>query len=206
MEPWNKKDLEWQVNENGCWICISHSVNKDGYITFKRDGQNTAHRYMYQKFNGEIKNDLVVRHKCDTPSCINPEHLEIGTHMDNVNDKVGRNRQSKGESHGRSKLTEDQVKFILLTEDHTYTELIEMFNVSGKVISQIWNRKTWKHIDVDTTNVKRKKDLSKRKLFDDQVREIRSSKESARKLGKKFNVDEKAVRDIRNYKTYTDVI
>jgi transcriptional regulator with PAS, ATPase and Fis domain len=50
---------------------------------------------MYEQINGAIPKGKLLRHKCDNPHCINPDHLETGTHQDNVNDKVSRGRSAK---------------------------------------------------------------------------------------------------------------
>ena len=75
------------------------------------------HRIVYCEYNHvgllSIKGK-VVRHTCDNPRCINPEHLVIGTHKDNSQDMVQRGRQVKhcGSEHTMSKLTEEQATFI----------------------------------------------------------------------------------------------
>lgn len=68
--------------------------NGYGWRTWKR-ATTTAHRIEFCKANGLELVDiegLMVRHKCDNPLCINPEHLEIGTHQDNMNDMISRGR------------------------------------------------------------------------------------------------------------------
>jgi hypothetical protein len=208
-EAWNKKDLQWEENENNCWICTSHSKDDFGHIPFRRNGYYYAHRYIYAKYYGDITSEQIVRHKCDNPSCINVEHLEIGTHQDNVRDRVERNRSAKGEGNGRSKLSEKDVELIKLNTTHTRTELANMYEVDDNVIYQIWKGKTWKHIlpDIDPKSIKRKIGHPIRKLSDEQVKEIRLDKNSSHRiLASKFSIDEKAVRDIRNYKTYKHVV
>jgi hypothetical protein len=89
--------------------------NKDGYCQTTFDGkQSLAHRVAYCKHHGipiESIKGLVVRHHCDNPPCINPEHLEIGTHADNMRDMYSRGRRAaaRGEANGRAVLTEAQV-------------------------------------------------------------------------------------------------
>ena len=64
-----------------------------GYGRVKWQGKPIrAHRYAYERDHGPIPDGLVVRHKCDNPPCVNPEHLEIGTYQDNVNDMIARGR------------------------------------------------------------------------------------------------------------------
>lgn len=84
-------------------------VNYDG-----RKVSTTKHRKVYYMHTGEWPE--VVRHKCDNPRCINPEHLEGGTHLDNNNDKVSRGRaktlRATGECSARCKLSDAEVALI----------------------------------------------------------------------------------------------
>jgi hypothetical protein len=81
---------------DSCWIWIG-TPNRDGYGRMSvNKKQYLAHRLSYQIHKGEISNDLCVCHTCDNPSCVNPEHLWIGTHQNNVTDKVNKNRHAKG--------------------------------------------------------------------------------------------------------------
>ena len=79
------------VTETGCWIWLG-AWNHAGYGTLSRKG--SAHRFFYQHHKGPIPEGLLIRHKCDTPACVNPDHLEPGTHKDNSNDRIVRGRQN----------------------------------------------------------------------------------------------------------------
>lgn len=86
----------WRFVEKseGCWVW-SGAKDKHGYgnISSGRGlSPYKAYRLAYEMFNGPIKDGLVIRHKCDNPSCVNPEHLEIGTQKDNVRDMMERGR------------------------------------------------------------------------------------------------------------------
>lgn len=81
--------------ESGCWIW-TRSKNARGYGYFYANNLAwKAHRFTYACFVGEIPPGLLVCHRCDTPSCVNPAHLFLGTHADNVRDMVQKNRVSK---------------------------------------------------------------------------------------------------------------
>lgn len=97
-----------------------------------------AHRWAYIQANGEIPSGMCVRHTCDNPSCINPEHLILGTHSDNMKDKVERNRQSRlfGKSNGNCKLTSEQIEEIRQSEDKQI-RLAERYGVSKSLIGAI---------------------------------------------------------------------
>jgi hypothetical protein len=127
-------------------IVTSHATKKSGHKEFKRNGKlQYIHRYTYEKHYGKIPDGLIVRHKCDNPSCINIEHLELGTHADNVADRVSRGRSAKGSSNGRAKLNELQVMEI--KKSHLSNgELALFYNVDRKVIYNIRKNKTWKHV------------------------------------------------------------
>lgn len=142
-----RKKIEFEVNENGCFICISHAKDRFGHIIYRNDGYSLMHRFIYEQCFGKIKEGLVIRHKCDNPSCINPEHLEIGTHRDNVNDKVKRGRSTYGEKNPKSKLTEDEVREIRNNKILSVRELSEKYSVTMSAIRQIINYTTWKHIE-----------------------------------------------------------
>lgn len=79
---------------NGCWLW-SGPVTQYGQINLVRDGKVLwiqAHRAAYEVFIGPIPKGMVVRHRCDTPACINPKHLLVGTRRQNVADAVARRR------------------------------------------------------------------------------------------------------------------
>lgn len=146
--------IEYEEDINGCWICVSHKPKrKDGYYQIttgsRKDNsrKNTLlHRYIYEMFNDIIDDSLVVRHKCDNGFCINPNHLELGTHQDNMNDMKTRGRSTKGERNASSKLTEEQVKEIRrLYSDREYNqkELSSLFDVSQRHISNIVRNISW---------------------------------------------------------------
>lgn len=133
--------------EDGCWICSSHKEIQDGYFQVVRKGKLIRlHRYTYQLFKGNFDEELIVRHTCDNNLCINPEHLILGTDDDNVRDRVERNRSAIGVDNGRSKLNEDDVRFIRKCQDKNNTELGKMFNVDRKSIRNVKDFITWQHV------------------------------------------------------------
>jgi len=77
-----------------------------------------------------------VRHKCDNPHCINPEHLEIGSSYDNIQDRNKRNRTAKNENHGRAKLTNQEVISIYYMEG-SQQSIANKYGVSQRLISAI---------------------------------------------------------------------
>jgi hypothetical protein len=140
-----KKKLEYIINENGCIICISHFKNKDGYVLINVDGKTKSlHRHTYELVYGEIPEGLVIRHKCDNPTCFNIEHLEVGTNYDNVRDRVERGRGLKGEGHPNARLTWEQVNNIRNNNDLSNNKLAKKYNVSAMTISKIKRNILWK--------------------------------------------------------------
>lgn len=138
--------INFDVHSNGCFICTSHYKNSDGYPNAKIRGKTRIiSRFIFEECFGEIPEGMVVRHKCDNPSCINPEHLELGTHKQNVNDRVQRNRSAHGESHGRAKLTEKDVVSIRNSR-LPIIELSKKYSVDPKTIRLVKERKIWKHV------------------------------------------------------------
>lgn len=101
-------------DERGCWIWGA-SCLKGGYGKFTIHKKDlTSHRVSYMIHKGEIPLGFVVRHTCDNPKCVNPDHLLVGTRLDNVRDMDdrGRRRTPSGENHKNSKLTRENVIYI----------------------------------------------------------------------------------------------
>lgn len=135
--------------------CIEHnykSVKRGGYgITSHRGKTCQAHRRAYVIANGLELADiegLVIRHKCDNPRCINPDHLEPGTVKDNVRDMIERGRSrlepQPGERNGRARLTLVQVEEIRrLLPTTTQTALARQYGVSVSTIHAIKTGRRW---------------------------------------------------------------
>lgn len=75
----------------GCWLWGAATRDKKGYGVLKVKGKmQFAHRLNYQIHKGEIPKGLFVCHRCDTPTCINPEHLFLGTTQENTQDRTNK--------------------------------------------------------------------------------------------------------------------
>lgn len=146
-----KKKLEYRVEENGCFVVTSHRLNKDGYSGLYHNGRHQrAHRLVYQECFGELPDDLVVRHKCDNPCCINPEHLESGTHTENMRDAVNRRRNAYGERNGRTVINEETAREVkrMVGEGKSTIEIMKELNLKEHIVRRIRERKAWKYIDL----------------------------------------------------------
>lgn len=131
--------------------CIETPLGKSsaGYGQFKVKGiAFLAHRLSYELAYGPIPNNLMVRHKCDNPACVNPLHLELGTTQDNTADRVARRRCARGERNGYAKVLEPQVIEMreLRQSGAKLRELAERYGVTISAVSMICNRKVWKDI------------------------------------------------------------
>lgn len=87
------------VPHSGCWLWTGF-INRGGYGRFRANGHKMlAHRFSWALVNGSIPGGQCVLHKCDTPCCVNPNHLFLGSKADNNEDKVRKHRQSMGIKH-----------------------------------------------------------------------------------------------------------
>ena len=136
-----------RIPESGCWIWMS-SLNKGGYgkTGLGKGSCLSAHRVSYENKYGEIPKDKFALHTCDIKCCVNPDHIFIGTQKENMQDKVRKNRQAKGESHGRHKLTELQAIEIKSSAKRPM-DLAKKFNCSITTIRQIKSGLYWKHLE-----------------------------------------------------------
>ncbi len=111
-----------------------------------------ASRVSYELNFGSIPDGLHCLHKCDNTLCINPKHLFLGTHLENMHDMIRKGRDKKDGPKGtrcaQHVLNEDQVKQIIiaLKKGFGQTELSRKYNVSQSAIWHIKVNNTWKHI------------------------------------------------------------
>lgn len=138
------KLLQHTRKVNDCLIWTK-CANSDGYPRALIDGDANAkvHRIVWEEASKQSASGFVVRHSCDNPMCINPEHLSLGSQKDNIVDRDKRQR------HGASKLSHDAVRMIRHlneTTNMTQSALAQMFRVHVNTINSLLNRKHWKHV------------------------------------------------------------
>lgn len=134
--------------EVGCWYWSGYR-NKDGYgkIQLTHASNDLAHRISWKLFKGSIPDGQYVLHRCDTPFCVNPDHLFLGTQRVNVQDmfQKGRANRPVGERNAKAKLTAAVVK--LIRADHlTSAELSRKYKISWAQADRIKRRLNWKHL------------------------------------------------------------
>lgn len=132
---------------NGCWLWMACRNRGYGVMSVNKKA-TTTHRYSWELHNGPIPDGLHVCHHCDNPRCVNPDHLFLGTHQDNMQDMINKGRMSKGETKGSSKLTEPQVHVIRMYLDAGFPQkyFADGLGLCQQTISDIKLRRTWVHI------------------------------------------------------------
>jgi len=133
----------------GCWLWTG-CTNQNGYgsISASKRKSMLAHRAAYVTYKGPIPLGMCVCHTCDTPLCVNPDHLFLGTVGDNVRDRDEKGRVQRGERHVRAKLDRTQVA-VLREAFHlgfSRKKIRTYFKISKSACWQIINNQTWKHI------------------------------------------------------------
>jgi len=140
-------------NSNGCWIWQG-TKSKLGYGRIRINGKTTGvHRISYEAFNGTL-NGMYALHKCDVPSCVNPDHIFAGTLSDNQKDCFAKKRSrggilKVGVHHRLNKFTPEQVIEIRLTQPsglYSNCELGRMYGVNESAIRSIMIKRTWRHL------------------------------------------------------------
>ncbi len=138
--------------ESGCIIWTGHK-NNHGYGSIGSESQKgrmlLAHRVSYEIAHGPISDSIMVLHSCDNPSCVNPDHLFLGTQADNIADMVSKGRGPNGTKAWNSKLTDNDILEIrnrYASGGVTQRTLSDEFGISQSRICWIIKRKSWKHI------------------------------------------------------------
>ena len=137
------------LEENGCWIWQG-TVSTNGYGAITLDGENRpTHVLSYEQANGNIPDGLFVLHKCNRKLCINPEHLYVGTHNDNMKD-LSDSGVLRGSGNGKSILTESDVlkiKELIASRMITYNNIAQQYGVKRQTIKDIALGRTWRWLE-----------------------------------------------------------
>lgn len=149
----SQHDKFWRyVDKRGpgeCWEWTRSTATNNGYGRFWIAGRHAiASRYAYEMEHGPIPEGLEVCHKCDNPKCVNPAHLFLGTHSENLRDAEHKRRlwHARGSKHPLAKLTESQVRAIRKTYRAggvTQSSLARKYGVSQTSIGRIVRGQNW---------------------------------------------------------------
>jgi hypothetical protein len=135
---------------SGCWLWTSAIIDKHGYGAFTCRSwgfkATRAPRVSYTIHCHPVPEGKHVLHRCDTPACVNPGHLFLGSHQDNVRDMVHKKRHTLGTRNRHAKLTEGQARAILASVGEPLKSVATRFGVSVTTVSEIRNRRHWTHL------------------------------------------------------------
>ena len=141
--------LSYKRHPSGCWLWFKAIVtNGYGQIRNGAGKRPPAHRVSWEIYRGAIPDGLWVLHKCDVRNCVNPDHLFLGTHQDNVDDREakGRGNQPCGETQNQAKLTVWQARIIFRVSNNSHLsnkEISEIFGVGTLATWRIKRGITW---------------------------------------------------------------
>jgi hypothetical protein len=140
---------------SGCWLWLG-ALTEHGYgRATVRDKKILAHRWVYQATTGEPIGDKCLCHRCDTPACVNPDHMFVGTPLDNTRDAARKGRLHRwrntraGEGNPAAVLTEQMVREMREVRSGTgasYAVIARRFGVSWRGAHAAIRGETWGHI------------------------------------------------------------
>ncbi len=135
-----REKLDWYSMpepNSGCQLWLGGGRG-DGYGALRTDRQDRAHRVAWREYRGPIPDGMYVLHKCDVRCCINPDHLWLGTHNDNMADmaRKGRCPSYRGEKHPRAKLTDVQ-RGEIARDTRSQRVIANLYGVAPSLVSVI---------------------------------------------------------------------
>jgi hypothetical protein len=133
--------------EGPCMIWRHSSDGRHGTVLIGTKKYLT-HRLAWEKANRQaVPDGMQVLHRCDRPACIAPSHLRVGTHQDNMDDKVVRGRQPRGVQSRQAKLTEEQVRQVRSAPGR-HADIARRFGISADQVGTIKRREQWQHVEL----------------------------------------------------------
>jgi HNH endonuclease len=152
------------IAENGCWDWMRALNNKGYAVCYVAGRQTLAHRTSYEVSKGQIPIGVFVLHECDNPKCINPDHLFLGTQIDNMQDCKAKGRMSKpppnpkgrnvgrmprGESLWNQTLTEAEARDIMrLHMEHlNISQIASRLNKPKHIVADVCRGRSWRWLD-----------------------------------------------------------
>lgn len=180
--------------------CIEWTGSNDGrkgYGVISINGkQEKTHRVSWEIENGPIPEGMCVCHACDNPACINPSHLFIGTHSDNMQDCLQKGRGNRGGPKGEnchfSRLTEKEVLEIRDSDEYC-NALAKRYNISTAIITQVQKGQIWKHLPINAKHLGNKS----QKLTEADILAIQASNESNEVLQAEYGVSKSTICRVR---------
>lgn len=153
--------------ESPCWLWLGSLGRPYGEIGVGARGQRyRAHRLSWMLSFGDIPTGMHVCHRCDTPACVRPDHLWVGTNAENRADMMAKGRGNgprgnrhrskthpetvgRGESASCVKLSDSTVRAMLngIANGATYADLARAYGVNKETVRRIGIGKTWTHIE-----------------------------------------------------------
>jgi hypothetical protein len=144
---WSKTE---QQGECIVWTGTRTRFGHGKFCTGPHGGQkhHHAHRWIWEHLHGALGEGLVVRHRCDNPPCVNPEHLTPGTQRENVGDAIDRGRFTVGERNGNARLTEEVVRDIRhrVALGERPVDVARSLSISRTLVWQVVHRRLWGHV------------------------------------------------------------
>jgi hypothetical protein len=135
-----------KVDKSGeCWLWKAAKTRGYGAFGVTHGRVVPAHRFSWELVNGPIPVGMFVCHRCDTPACVNPAHLFIGTNADNAADMAAKGRASKGTARWKAKLTEEAVREIRKSTERG-VDLARRFGVCAAQITAVRKGYEWRHV------------------------------------------------------------
>jgi hypothetical protein len=132
---------------NSCWLWTGRP-DDSGYGVIRYKGKKTkAHRLSWFLHFGHVPKNLHVLHKCDTPPCVRPDHLFLGTDLDNAQDRDKKKRRKplQGELHGAAKLKSEDI-IAIRQSTASAKDIARQFGIDRNYVYKIIKRKHWTHI------------------------------------------------------------